>query len=90
MKDPSADAQTPLDADQATAHINYAEESLKGLITNAAQALWDDKDALRVFLGVVRRSEGFVRLADAAAGRRPANATYYGVKSRKFEVDSSE
>ncbi|MFI6946456.1 ATP-binding protein [Streptomyces sp. NPDC050422] len=88
-RDPSADAETPLDADQATAHINYAEESLKGLIINAAQALWDDKDALRVFLGVVRRSEGFVRLADAAAERRPANATFYGVESREFEVDSS-
>ncbi|MGW2107618.1 AAA family ATPase [Streptomyces sp. NPDC001948] len=87
--DPSADAEMPLDADQATAHVNYAEESLKGLIINAAQALWDDKDALRIFLGVVRRSEGFVRLADAAAERRPANATFYGVKSREFEVDSS-
>ncbi|MFI0976758.1 ATP-binding protein [Streptomyces sp. NPDC021093] len=88
-QDPSADDGIPLDADQADARINYAEESLKGLIINAAQALWDDKDALRVFLGVVRRSEGFVRLADAAAERRPANATFYGVKSREFEVDSS-
>ncbi|MEU3752445.1 hypothetical protein AB0H17_06675 [Streptomyces olivoreticuli] len=88
-QDPPADTETPLDADQAAAHINYAEESLKALIINAAQALWDDKDALRVFLGVVRRSEGLVRLADAAAERRPANATFYGVQSREFEVDSS-
>ncbi|WKX72161.1 hypothetical protein [Streptomyces sp. XD-27] len=86
---PPASAETPADADQATAQFNYAEESLKGLILNAAQALWHDKDALRVFLGVVRRSEGFVKMADAAEERRPANATFYGVKSREFEVDYS-
>ncbi|WP_171168784.1 AAA family ATPase [Streptomyces sp. I05A-00742] len=85
----STRAKTPPDPDQAAPHVNYAEESLKGLIINAAQALWDDKDALRVFLGVVRRSEGFVRLADAATERRPANATFYGVRSREFEVDAS-
>ncbi|MCQ8774038.1 AAA family ATPase [Streptomyces telluris] len=88
-QDPSADSEAPVDADQASARINYAEESLKGLIINAAQALWDDKDALRIFLGVVRRGEGFVRLADAVAERRPANATFYGVKSREFEVEPS-
>ncbi|MGD6742962.1 ATP-binding protein [Streptomyces sp. BH106] len=76
------------DEDQA-AEFNYAQESLKGLIINASQALWDDKDALRVFLGVVRRSSGFSRLADAAEERRPANATFYGVKSREFENERS-
>ncbi|MEU4095980.1 ATP-binding protein [Streptomyces sp. NPDC026673] len=86
-QDPLADAEKPSNNDHAAASVNYAEESLKGLIINAAQALWYDKDALSVFLGVVRRSEGFVRLADAAAERRPANATFYGVKSREFEVD---
>ncbi|MGW2948050.1 hypothetical protein [Streptomyces sp. NPDC001226] len=86
---PSADTETPFSADEATAQFNYAEESLKGLIINAAQALWDDKDALRVFLGVVRRSEGFVKMADAVEERRPANATFYGVESREFEVDAS-
>ncbi|MEU8581334.1 hypothetical protein [Streptomyces abikoensis] len=88
-QDPPAGSETPVDADQTSARIDYAEESLKGLIINAAQALWDDKDALRVFLGVVRRGEGFVRLADAVAERRPANATFYGVRSREFEVDTS-
>jgi hypothetical protein len=77
-------------ADHASpAQFNYAEESLKGLIINAAQSLWHDKDALRVFLGVVRRSKGFAQLADAVEGQRPANATYYGVKSREFEVERS-
>ncbi|GLX39596.1 hypothetical protein Sros01_56690 [Streptomyces roseochromogenus] len=85
----SADEETPPDVDEAAARVNYAEESLKGLIINAAQALWDDKDALRVFLGIVRRSEGFVRMADAVSERRPANATFYGVRSREFEVDPS-
>ncbi|MFF4453215.1 AAA family ATPase [Streptomyces goshikiensis] len=86
---PSAGEETPLDVDEAAARVNYAEESLKGLIINAAQALWDDKDALRVFLGVVRRGEGFVKMADAVGESRPANATYYGVKSREFEVAPS-
>ncbi|GAA0899279.1 MULTISPECIES: ATP-binding protein [Streptomyces violaceusniger group] len=80
-------AEEPSGSGQDTARFNYAQESLKGLIINAAQALWDDKDALRVFLGVVRRSEGFVRMADALAERPPANATFYGVESREFEVD---
>lgn len=71
------------------AEFNYAQESLKGLIINAAQALWDDKDALRVFLGVVRRSAGFSKLTDAAEERRPVNATFYGVKSSEFEVEYS-
>ncbi|MFG5723070.1 DEAD/DEAH box helicase family protein [Streptomyces murinus] len=81
--------QSEEDAGDGTVPIDYAQESLKGLIINAAQALWDDKDALNVFLGVVRRSEGFVKLADATAERRPANATFYGVKSAEFEVGLS-
>ncbi|WP_262705546.1 MULTISPECIES: hypothetical protein [Streptomyces] len=67
-------AEEPSGSGQDTARFNYAQESLKGLIINAAQALWDDKDALRVFLGVMRRSEGFIRMADALAERPPANA----------------
>ncbi|MEV6393599.1 hypothetical protein AB0M39_02270 [Streptomyces sp. NPDC051907] len=88
-EEPPADKKTPTNANQDSAQFNYAHESLKGLILNAAQALWHDKDALRVFLGVVRRSEGFVRMADAAEEQRPANATFYGVKSREFDVDRS-
>ncbi|MYX32551.1 MULTISPECIES: ATP-binding protein [unclassified Streptomyces] len=86
-EEPPASAETATNAEHSTAQFNYAEESLKGLILNAAQALWHDKDALRVFLGVVRRSEGFVKMADAAEEQRPANATFYGVKSREFEVN---
>ncbi|MER6215498.1 ATP-binding protein [Streptomyces sp. NPDC001674] len=88
-RDTSTDADAPPENDKSAARVNYAEEALKGLIINAAQALWDDKDALRVFLGVVRRSEGYVRLADATAERRPANATIYGVRSEEFEVEPS-
>ncbi|MFE2185121.1 ATP-binding protein [Streptomyces sp. NPDC059455] len=88
-EEPPASKETPPNPDRAAAQFNYAEESLKGLILNAAQALWYDKDALRVFLGVVRRSEGFAKMADAAEERRPANATFYGVKSREFEVSRS-
>ncbi|MEU6713742.1 hypothetical protein ABZ897_19880 [Nonomuraea sp. NPDC046802] len=87
---PPVDPDTPTNADHsAAAQLNYAEESLKGLIINAAQALWHDKDALRVFLGVVRRSDGFAQMADAVEEQRPANATFYGVKSREFEVERS-
>ncbi|UIX31744.1 hypothetical protein [Streptomyces sp. GQFP] len=85
----SAGTETHSGPGRGTAQSNYAEESLKGLILNAAQALWHDKDALRVFLGVVRRSKGFARMADAAEERRPANATFYGVRSREFEVPDS-
>ncbi|MFG3529689.1 ATP-binding protein [Streptomyces sp. NPDC047917] len=88
-EDPPTGRETPSSRERATAQFNYAEESLKGLILNAAQALWYDKDALRVFLGVVRRSDGFSRMADAAEERRPANATFYGVRSREFEVPIS-
>ncbi|MEU0521595.1 hypothetical protein [Streptosporangium sp. NPDC006007] len=87
---PPVGPDTPTNAGHiAAAQFNYAEESLKGLIINAAQALWHDKDALRVFLGVVRRSEGFAKMADAVEEQRPANATFYGVKSREFEVEHS-
>ncbi|MFE5738348.1 hypothetical protein [Streptomyces celluloflavus] len=86
---PPADAGAPTNTGQSSAQFNYAHESLKGLILNAAQAQWHDKDALRVFLGVVRRSEGFCRMADAAEEHRPANATFYGAKSREFEVKRS-
>ncbi|MGC0386843.1 hypothetical protein [Streptomyces sp. SAI-129] len=85
----SAEEEPPPDLDEAAARVDYAEESLKGLIINAAQALWDDKDALKVFLGVVRRGEGFVKMADALGESRPANATFYGVESREFEVAPS-
>ncbi|MET9778300.1 ATP-binding protein [Streptomyces sp. NPDC006367] len=85
----SAEEEPPPDLDEAAARVDYSEESLKGLIINAAQALWDDKDALRVFLGVVRRGEGFVQMADAVGESRPANATFYGVESREFEVAPS-
>jgi hypothetical protein len=81
----------PSNDNQAAEQVEYAWESLKGLILNAAQALWDDKDALRIFLGVVRRSERFVRMADAVEGMevRPPNATYLGVESREFEMADS-
>ncbi len=61
-------------------------ERLKSLIIHTAQALWEDKDALAKFLGVVRRSDGFVELADALENSpaRPANATFYGVQSKEF------
>ncbi|MEU8782575.1 hypothetical protein [Streptomyces sp. NPDC048637] len=88
-EEPPASTEKPDTADQSTAQFNYAEEALKALIINTAQALWDDKDALKVFLGVVRRSEGFAKMADALEGSRPANATFYDVKSREFEVDRS-
>ncbi|WP_326811384.1 hypothetical protein OIE62_18175 [Streptomyces scopuliridis] len=88
-EEPPVGTETPTNASQDSAQFDYVHESLKGLILNAAQALWHDKDALRVFLGVVRRSDGFVRMADAAEEQRPANATFYGVRSREFEVDHS-
>lgn len=89
--EPSPITDAPSSDNQAAEQVDYAWESLKGLILNAAQALWDDKDALRIFLGVVRRSERFVRMADAAEGMevRPPNATFLGVKSREFEMADS-
>ncbi|MEU9836008.1 ATP-binding protein [Streptosporangium sp. NPDC048047] len=87
---PTDSTDTPNSPDHIAAEqFNHAEESLKGLIINAAQALWHDKDALRVFLGVVRRSKGFANMANAIEEQRPANATFYGVKSREFEVKPS-
>ncbi|MGW1044370.1 hypothetical protein [Streptomyces sp. NPDC002547] len=62
-------------------------EHLKSLIISTAQELREDKDALRAFLNVVRRSEGFTKLADTLnqSEVRPANATFYGVKSTDFQ-----
>ncbi|GAA2523360.1 hypothetical protein [Streptomyces longisporus] len=62
-------------------------ERLKSLIIHTAQELWEDKDALAKFLGVVRRSDAFVPLADAleTSAVRPANATFHGVKSTEFQ-----
>ncbi|MEU4234398.1 hypothetical protein AB0F17_59835 [Nonomuraea sp. NPDC026600] len=62
-------------------------ERLKSLIIHAAKELWDDKDALRKFLGVVRRSAVFADLADALEKQpvRPANATFYGVQNKEFQ-----
>ncbi|WP_328373428.1 hypothetical protein OG800_50285 (plasmid) [Streptomyces sp. NBC_00445] len=61
-------------------------ERLKSLIIHAAQELWEDKEALGTFLGVVRRSEGFAGLVDQLEQSpvRPANATFYGVNSTEF------
>ncbi|MFI1701492.1 hypothetical protein ACH419_36815 [Streptomyces bobili] len=62
-------------------------EHLKSLTISTAQELWEDKDALSTFLNVVRRSEGFARLADTLEQSevRPAHATFYGVKSTEFQ-----
>ncbi|MGA5823920.1 hypothetical protein ACPC54_39485 [Kitasatospora sp. NPDC094028] len=63
-------------------------ENIKSLIISTVQELWDDKEALEKFLGVVRRSPGFSEMADEF-GRitvRPANATFYGVRSKEFQA----
>ncbi|MFB6756284.1 hypothetical protein ACFCX6_35800 [Streptomyces sp. NPDC056353] len=62
-------------------------EHLKSLIISTAQELWEDKEALGKFLAVVRRSEGFVKLADTLeqSAVRPANPSFYGVQSREFQ-----
>ncbi|WP_327379025.1 hypothetical protein OG393_34645 (plasmid) [Streptomyces sp. NBC_01216] len=62
-------------------------ENLKSLIISTAQELWEDKDALGKFLNVVRRSEGFVKLADTLEQSevRPAKPSFYGVQSREFQ-----
>ncbi|MFF7459684.1 hypothetical protein [Kitasatospora sp. NPDC008115] len=63
-------------------------ENIKSLIISTVQELWEDKDALEKFLGVVRRSPGFSGMADEF-GRmtvRPANATFYGVTSKEFQA----
>ncbi|MFL4953282.1 hypothetical protein ACJ6WE_39825 [Streptomyces sp. MMS24-I31] len=62
-------------------------EHLKSLIISTAQELWDDKEALGKFLNVVRRSEGFVKLADTLEQSevRPAKPTFFGVNSTEFQ-----
>ncbi|MDX2855174.1 hypothetical protein [Streptomyces scabiei] len=62
-------------------------EHLKSLIISTAQELWDDKDALGKFLNVVRRSEGFAKLADTLeqSDVRPAKPSFFGVKSTEFQ-----
>lgn len=62
-------------------------EHLKSLIISTAQELWEDKEALGTFLNVVRRSEGFIKLADALeqSDVRPANPSFCGVKSTEFQ-----
>ncbi|WP_406208848.1 hypothetical protein OH807_37635 [Kitasatospora sp. NBC_01560] len=83
------DAAEPDGEEEDDAHSDTSLESLKALIINAAQSLWNDKDALRVFLGVVRRSKGFAKMADALEKHQPANATFYDVRSHEFEVARS-
>ncbi|MFJ6141561.1 hypothetical protein [Kitasatospora sp. NPDC092286] len=39
-------------------------ENIKSLIISTVQELWEDKEALEKFLGVVRRSPGFSGMAD--------------------------
>jgi len=65
-----------------------ATEALKSLIISTAQELWDDKEALGKFFGVVRRSPGFAEMADSIEQMtvRPANASFYDVKSREFQA----
>lgn len=62
-------------------------EHLKSLIISTVQELWEDKAALKKFLNVVRRSEGFAKLADSLERSevRPANPSFYGVKSTLFQ-----
>ncbi|MFI9604743.1 hypothetical protein ACWEQ7_36895 [Streptomyces sp. NPDC004069] len=57
------------------------------MIIGTAQELWEDKDSLGKFLNVVRRSEGFVQLADTLERSevRPAKPAFYGVKSTEFD-----
>ncbi|MGY0466881.1 hypothetical protein ACW14Y_42480 [Kitasatospora sp. cg17-2] len=63
-------------------------DHIKSLIISTAQELWEDKEALGKFLGVVRRSPGFAGLADAVERStvRPAKATFYGVQSTEFQA----
>ncbi|MEU2357981.1 hypothetical protein ABZ599_34240 [Streptomyces misionensis] len=71
----------------ATSKTVTESDHLKSLIISTAQELWEDKDALGKFLNVVRRSEGFVQLADTLERSevRPAKPTFYGVKSTEFQ-----
>ncbi|MFD7667752.1 hypothetical protein [Streptomyces sp. NPDC059788] len=60
---------------------------MKSLIISTAQELWEDKAALGKFLNVVRRSAGFVQLADTMEQSevRPPKPTFLGVKSTEFQ-----
>ncbi|MFD5065882.1 hypothetical protein [Streptomyces sp. NPDC058394] len=62
-------------------------DHLKSLIISTAQTLWEDKEALGKFFDVVRRSEGFAKMADTLEQSevRPAKPTFYGVKSKEFQ-----
>ncbi|WP_404870893.1 hypothetical protein ACI1MP_37175 (plasmid) [Kitasatospora griseola] len=62
-------------------------EDLKSLIISATSALWEDKEALGTFLGVVRRSPTWAKLADTLESNpvRPAKPSFYGVQSREFQ-----
>lgn len=62
-------------------------EHIKALIISTASALWEDKDALGKFLGVVRRGQGFAELADTLEQStvRPAKPSFYGVHSTEFD-----
>ncbi|MEV5659411.1 hypothetical protein [Streptomyces sp. NPDC052291] len=71
----------------ATSEAVTESEHLKSLIISTTSALWEDKEALGKFLNVVRRSEGFVQLADTLEQSevRPAKPSFYGVTSREFQ-----
>ncbi|MFE7676770.1 hypothetical protein ACFU5N_31735 [Streptomyces albidoflavus] len=71
----------------ATSETVTESEHLKSLIISTASALWEDKEALGKFLNVVRRSEGFVQLANTLEQSevRPAKPSFYGVTSREFQ-----
>ncbi|MFG2714146.1 hypothetical protein ACGFX2_26870 [Streptomyces goshikiensis] len=58
-----------------------------GRAPGTAAALWQDKDALGIFLDVVRRSETFAALDDSLERSevRPAKPSFYGVKCTGFQ-----
>jgi hypothetical protein len=60
---------------EGTAVAATESEHLKSLIISTAQELWEDKDALRAFLNVVRRSEGFAKMADTRNSPRSGPRT---------------
>lgn len=61
-------------------------EHLWSLITSAASALWEDKEALGTLLEVIRRGETFAPLTDSMEQSevRPAKPTFYDGKSKEF------
>lgn len=63
------------------------EVALSGGVAGQSAAEPEDKDALSTFLNVVRRSKGCGKLADTLEQSevRPANGTFYGVKSTDFQ-----